>query len=47
MFVVVMGTPFDGMNCHGPFSSTEDAEKWAEDAQNGGNWWVIRVHKPT
>jgi len=44
-YVVVIGNPFDGLGIHGPFPSREEAEEWAEDAQN--DWWIVELYDPT
>lgn len=44
MFVVVFGNPFDGMSVHGPFQDSEDANRYAEDADC--DWWLMDLTQP-
>jgi hypothetical protein len=37
-YVVMNGSPFDGMIVNGPFASAEDASEWAEALTT--DWWV-------
>lgn len=43
-WVVVVGNPFDGMTCWGPFQSYEQASAYAEKCE--GDWWIVDIHRP-
>ena len=39
-YVVVNGSPLDGLLISGPFASTEDATDWADTEVYSKDWWV-------
>lgn len=43
-FVVVTGSPTDGLEFTGPFHSYDDAADWASGL--GEAWWIECLHQP-
>jgi len=45
MFVVLIGNPIDGSAIYGPFATAQDAEDWADGAQD--DYWIVPLQSPT
>ena len=45
-YIVVFGSPFDGLDCYGPFEDIEPATKWAEENDNGEYWEIVKLYEP-
>lgn len=45
LYVIVCGSPLDGINIHGPFAYMEMAQIWAEDNIHG-DWWATTLCSP-
>ena len=44
-WVVVLGSPFDGMKLFGPFDTMDDAHRYGE-GWDGNDWWLVEVSPP-
>ena len=44
-WVVVLGSPFDGMTLWGPFDTMGDAQEYGEQFA-GSDWWLVEVSPP-
>ncbi len=45
MYVVMAGSPADGMTLYGPFYTTEGANEWADHEKFNCSWWVVSVEE--
>ena len=44
-FIIVYGSVIDGFNFVGPFDSTDEAIKEAEQFIHQESWWIATLHK--
>ena len=45
MWIVLDGSVATGYDFTGPFESSYEAQKWAED--NTGDWLIVKLEKPS
>jgi hypothetical protein len=43
-FILIVGSPFDGMHFYGPFESHDDAAEYGEANFDGDTWWVTLLN---
>jgi hypothetical protein len=43
IYIIIVGSPFDGMQFYGTFSSYDEATDYAEANFDGDTWWVALV----
>lgn len=47
MWILIAGSPLEGFSYYGPFTDTDTAIQWAEDAKHQiDDWWLIRLEDP-
>lgn len=44
MYVVIEGSPIDGLNLTGPFETSDAAREYAE--QLDADWWIAPLDSP-
>jgi hypothetical protein len=44
MWVLAVGSPWDGMALKGLFASPQEAIEWAEMHATNIDWWIIKVY---
>ena len=47
MYVILCGNPVDGIQVHGLFTSSDDANGWADTALKNETWWVADLIQET
>jgi hypothetical protein len=45
-YVVVTGSPFDGLTILGPFDGVDEANQWTDTNVIDDEWWVVEVETP-
>jgi hypothetical protein len=47
MFVIIVGSPFEGMKIYGPFHTAAKASEYAEkELWREASWWIERIYTP-
>lgn len=45
-WIVVLGSPFHGLTCYGPFDTYEEASTYADTVEDEPNVWVVQLEEP-
>ncbi|HQR42033.1 MAG TPA: hypothetical protein PLX97_05100 [Gemmatales bacterium] len=43
MYVIAIGSPFDGLRLYGPFNTPEEAEASYYDMNDDFDWWIVEL----